>query len=222
MRFWNGAKMKRLSKYSLFASLIFVGISVVVAMFAPSSTDISIEDFGPHEEADFSIEGAMDELAQEDRWMLQFIDPPADVDPKNVYTFECEIPSRKPTIMTTTCADFGEVVQKIKWSKWAADGAEGVGEYSINDCDPDCADGNFKTVPVKVYLSNLTTNGKSFFFNTLIFSPEDEFLVPGSYKTKNGLIFPGSAVIDGKEVPAITWDVASFYREVPDMRTELP
>jgi hypothetical protein len=213
--------MKRKVKHFLFAFLIST-IGVASVLLTQGNNGLNIEDFGPHDEADFSIEGARSELAPEDRWMIQFIKPPAGVDSDKVYTFECELISRKPSTLTTTCADFGEVVQKIKWSKWTVNGAEGVGEYSLNDCDPDCADGTFHSVPVKVYLNDLTTDGKSYFFNTLTFTPKDGYLVPGTYETKNGLIFSGNTVLEGKEVPAITWDLASFYREVPDMRTKLP
>jgi hypothetical protein len=69
--------------------LAVLGVAFYLVFNAPSS-DVGIEDFGPHEEADFSIEGAMNELAPEDRWMLQFIDPPAGVSPKDVYAFDCD------------------------------------------------------------------------------------------------------------------------------------
>ena len=155
-------------------------------------------------------------------WMDEVIDPPAGVSPAKVYTFECELLSRKPTTLTTTCADFGIAVQKIKWSKWSADGAEGSGEYVVNDCSPDCASGNLWTTPVKVFLSDLTTDGKSYFLNTLTFVPLSELSSPGSYVAKHGLEFNGSAQINGKEVAANSWDLSSFYREVPEMRTKLP
>ena len=155
-------------------------------------------------------------------WMDEIVDPPAGVSPAKVYTFECELLSRKPTTLTTTCADFGIAVQKIKWSKWSADGAEGSGEYVVNDCSPDCASGNLWTTPVKVFLSDLTTDGKSYFLNTLTFVPLSELSSPGSYVAKHGLEFNGSAQINGKEVAANSWDLSSFYREVPEMRTELP
>lgn len=188
--------MKRLAKYSLFAFLIFIGISVVVAMFAPSSTDISIEDFGPHEEADFSNEGAQSELAPEDRWMLQFIEPPANVESKKVYTFECELISRKPETLTTTCADFGEVVYKIKWTTWSVNGAKGTGVYSLNNCDPDCADGTRNETPVSLNLDGVTTDGTKYFLNTLTIISKDA-VNDGIYKI---------------------WDVGEFYRNVPEMR----
>ena len=39
---------------------------------------------------------------------------------------------------------------------------------------------------------------------------------------KNGMEFPDEASVDGKKVAANIWDVASFYREAPDMRSKLP
>jgi len=210
---------KRKFKLIVFALLAILGVAIAVRLLEPVTTaEVNFSD----ESENFSADQDYGNLAPGDQWMIRFIDPPDNVDSRKVYTFECELISRKPEVLTTVCADFGEVVQDINWSKWSVYGAEGEGEYSVNDCKPDCASGNRYSVPVKVFLSDVTTDGKNFFLNTLTFTPVSEFSAPGSYHAKDGLEFTNTAQFGGKTVSAIIWDVASFYREVPDMRTKLP
>jgi hypothetical protein len=88
---------------------------------------------------------------------------------EDVYTFVCEIPNQqKPELIYFACADGNTGIGKIEWSSWEAVGATGVGEYFANDCDPDCAEGEFEFTKVrlainepigvkgKVHLTNLT------------------------------------------------------------------
>jgi hypothetical protein len=88
---------------------------------------------------------------------------------EDVYTFVCEIPNQqKPELIYFACADGNTGIGKIEWSSWEAVGAIGVGEYFANDCDPDCAEGEFEFTKVrlainepigvkgKVHLTNLT------------------------------------------------------------------
>ena len=202
--------------------LAVLGVAFYLVFNAPSS-DVGIEDFGPHEEADFSLEGAMDELAPEDRWMLQFIDPPAGVSPKDVYAFDCETVEIKPEALTTTCADFGIAVWKIKWSMWGADGAEGSGEFAANDCDPSCAEGSYLKVPVKVVLSDVSTNGRDYFFNTATIYPSKVADQGSPAIGKDGIAyFTNSAKVGGREVVAEIWDIGADFRGNPDMRMDLP
>ena len=214
--------MKVKSRIFLGAGIaVFFGI--VVALMNTYSDDLVVEDPGYHEEVDFSNEGAMDELAPEDRWMLKFIDPPAEVNPEDVFVFDCETVDRKTSSMTTYCADFGIAVWKIKWSTWSASGAEGSGIYMANDCDPNCAEGQYLEVPVNVYLSDLTTDGKNYFLNTATIVPKSLKDQKGPIVGKDGIPhFTTSTKVKGKEVSAEIWDIASYYREVPEMRMKLP
>ena len=71
--------------------------------------------------------------------------------PKDVYTFVCEIPEQqKPELIYFACADGNTGIGKIKWDTWEASGARGTGEYFANDCDPDCAEGEFEFTNVKL------------------------------------------------------------------------
>ena len=70
---------------------------------------------------------------------------------EDVYTFVCEIPKQqKPELIYFACADGNNGIGKIEWSTWEATGARGVGEYFANDCDPDCANGEFEFANVNV------------------------------------------------------------------------
>ena len=73
---------------------------------------------------------------------------------KDVYTFVCEIPKQqKPELIYFACADGNTGIGKIEWSTWEATGAQGVGEYFANDCEPDCASVKFHYTNVKLALS---------------------------------------------------------------------
>jgi hypothetical protein len=88
-----------------------------------------------------------------------------------------------------------------------------------NDCEPSCAEGSYLEVPVNVYLSDLTTDGKNYFLNTAT-------IVPSNLEDQKGPIVGGDGTayftlttkVKGKEVSAEVWDIASFYREMPNMR----
>jgi hypothetical protein len=80
-----------------------------------------------------------------------------------VLTWDCEYPEIKPESIMLTCGDGGMYVDKIEWSSWEATGAQGIGFYNVNDCDPNCADGKMHNARIKVQLSGLTTvNGKNY------------------------------------------------------------
>ena len=157
-----GEPMKSKGMYLLVGLLVFFGLGGIFLAISLSNIGASSEDTN-QQVAETSSNTATDGLAEADQWMIRYIDPPGNVDPKKVYTFECELISQRPDELTTTCADFGAVVYKIKWTTWTVNGAEGSGIYSVNNCSPDCADGTRHEVRVKVYLSDVTTDGKNYF-----------------------------------------------------------
>jgi len=80
-----------------------------------------------------------------------------------VYTWDCEYPEIKPEAITFTCGDGGQYVDGISWSSWGKDGALGTGEYHVNTCDPNCAEGEFLSAAVEITLGDLTEyKGKSY------------------------------------------------------------
>ena len=155
-------------------------------------------------------------------WMDEIIEPPSDVDPKKVYTFVCELPTRKATMFTTTCADFGIAVFEIKWKVWAIKGSTGTGVFSVNDCEPDCASGTRHDVPVHVWLDDVTTDGKYYYLNTLKIIPSDIFLGKVDEIISPYLSFPYEIEIEGEKYPGLIWDVARDWKDSPHMRSDLP
>lgn len=73
--------------------------------------------------------------------------------------------SQKPSSITLTCADGGMYIDKITYSSWTSESAEGSGIFSQNNCDPDCASGKFISTPVKIMISKPKSdvNGKLIF-----------------------------------------------------------
>jgi hypothetical protein len=100
--------------------------------------------------------------------------------PSEVYTWDCEIPDQKPEAITITCGDGGQYIDGINWDSWGASGAHGTGTYHVNDCEPNCAEGNFLSAPVTVELSNLTTYKGKGYLRTLDFKTLDGANLPDS------------------------------------------
>ncbi|WP_153411332.1 hypothetical protein [Nocardia macrotermitis] len=63
-------------------------------------------------------------------------------------------PAVRPQSLILACADIGVQVEKISWTSWEADRAEGQGTERENLCKPNCAAGNYITKPVSVVLSD--------------------------------------------------------------------
>jgi hypothetical protein len=90
-----------------------------------------------------------------------------------VLTWNCEIPENKPASIMITCADGGIYIEKIKWSTWSQEGATGLGVYSENLCEPNCAEGKRVTAPVNLILSNLTVQNGKYYLRTLDITTSD-------------------------------------------------
>ena len=99
--------------------------------------------------------------------------PIPSLNPKQVLTWNCEIPEHKPESITITCADGGIYVEKIKWSTWSQEGATGSGIFSENLCEPSCAEGMRVTAAAKLTLSNLTEQNGKYYLRTLDISASD-------------------------------------------------
>ena len=55
-------------------------------------------------------------------------------------------------------------LSELTWSSWTDSAAVGRGTFSVNDCQPDCADGHPKKVGATVRLSGVTTcDGRRYF-----------------------------------------------------------
>ena len=140
------------------------------------------------------------DLSTNEGFNLEIVDDVSGIAPDDVYTFVCELIVQKPSESTPNCADFGEAVFDIQWDSWSAEGASGRGRYSINDCEPDCTSGTRHEALADVTLTNLKTDGKSYFLTDFTFETQKPVLA--GYSNVGG------------------WDVSEFYINVPEMRDE--
>jgi len=112
--------------------------------------------------------------------------------PEQILMWDCETAVYKPESITITCADAGIFVEKIRWSTWDAEGATGLGIYSENLCEPNCAEGERVTAQVNLTLSNLTKQNDKNYLRTL------------DITTSDGKDFPLG------KVGSFQWDVMEF------------
>ena len=87
-----------------------------------------------------------------------------------VLTWDCGSLVNQPESITLTCADGGEMIYSITWTTWTSRSASGTGIYSINLCNPNCAEGQRLEEPVEVVLSNAEQDSKKIVYKTLIFT----------------------------------------------------
>jgi hypothetical protein len=68
----------------------------------------------------------------------------------------------KPDKVIVACGDGNFFVVNIEWSKWTRKAASGAGTGKLNDCMPNCAQGQFRSHKLKLIASNPVTcsNGK--------------------------------------------------------------
>jgi len=65
----------------------------------------------------------------------------------------CQSLKFKPQRITLSCGDAGTWLGKLKWSSWTKNQAVANGNYTANNCTPDCAAGHTHSVAIKVTLS---------------------------------------------------------------------
>ena len=94
------------------------------------------------------------------------------------------------------CGDGGAYIDKITWTSWNQDGAQGTGQYFKNLCEPDCADGKIVYAPVNIRLSDLTPRKGKYYLRTLDVS------------SVNGKDFPWG------ESGVFKWDVMDFIEHM--------
>jgi hypothetical protein len=68
----------------------------------------------------------------------------------------------KPDKVIVACGDGNFYVTKLEWKKWTRKAASGNGTGKLNDCMPNCAQGQFHSYKVKLIASKPVTcsNGK--------------------------------------------------------------
>jgi len=73
--------------------------------------------------------------------------------------------SYKPKTVIIACGDGAFRIVKLEWSKWKKSTATGSGTAKVNTCDPNCAEGKFKSYPITLTADKPGTcpNGKRAF-----------------------------------------------------------
>jgi hypothetical protein len=57
-------------------------------------------------------------------------------------------PIVQPSDIVLSCADGGFEIQNIRWTGWGESFAAGIGTGRVNDCTPNCANGQFHNYPM--------------------------------------------------------------------------
>ena len=211
------------AKAKCFFSGVLVGIFLMVATAFAIDPYLRV-DYAETTNQEFGLNENYEEFDKSDypALMDQIVDPPAGIKPSDVYTFSCELVLRKPTAFSTTCADFGVAIFEVKWSMWSADGARGRGIYSVNDCNPSCAEGTRHEIPVYLWLKNASTDGKFYFLNTLQIVPKDVYEGRVDEIRSNHASLSSSVIIEGRTLIGAEWEVSSDWKDFPELRGELP
>ena len=90
-----------------------------------------------------------------------------------VLTWDCGSLVNQPESITLTCADGGELIHSITWTSWTSKSASGTGIYSINLCNPNCAEGEIVEAKVNLKLSDLTPYKEKFYLKTIDIVTQD-------------------------------------------------
>jgi hypothetical protein len=99
--------------------------------------------------------------------------------PDQAWTYNCEFAEQRPKTILLTCADGGWLVTEIRWNSWTTNSASGVGVYSENQCDPDCASGVRIESKVKVRLTSPIVHKGRNILQTLDIEAENGSQLPG-------------------------------------------
>lgn len=122
---------------------------------------------------------------------------------------------RQPSSYILSCANAQTLLTSLRWSAWAPAEAIATGQFSQDDCDPDCADGAFANIPVQVTLSELdhdTSSNLDYFTRLVITGSGGEF--PAVYPL--GLYGPGPVPPPETSAssPAAWAIVSAYYADV--------
>jgi hypothetical protein len=66
---------------------------------------------------------------------------------------DCTKSQVRPATIVIFCADDNASLTHLRWSSFGGTTASASGQYSVNDCNPDCAGGKFHSYPVRVVVS---------------------------------------------------------------------
>jgi hypothetical protein len=92
----------------------------------------------------------------------------------------CTTPSIEPTEIVLACADYGALLEGLRWTSWTAANAMAVGTLVYNDCTPDCAEGHHHRVPGTRITLTVPVHGVG---GQVVWSQIQEYPEPPGYRT---------------------------------------
>jgi hypothetical protein len=69
----------------------------------------------------------------------------------------CTSTASRPRLLILACGDGNAALKGLKWSSFGGAVARAKGEFVINDCEPNCAQGKDLSFPVSVSAGGLRT-----------------------------------------------------------------
>jgi hypothetical protein len=96
---------------------------------------------------------------------------------------DCMTPSIEPSEIVLTCADYGLIVEELRWTSWTPQSATAVGTLSYNDCTPSCAAGRRHDIPhVSVVLTApVKATGGQTVWSEMQFNPQPPGYATGPF-----------------------------------------
>jgi hypothetical protein len=92
----------------------------------------------------------------------------------------CMTPSIEPTEIVLACADYGGLVEGLRWTSWTDVSAMAVGTVVYNDCTPNCAEGHYHHVPGTRVILTVPVHLPG---GQVVWSQIQEYPEPPGYKT---------------------------------------
>jgi len=92
----------------------------------------------------------------------------------------CTTPSIEPAEIVLACADYGVLVEGLRWTSWTAASAMAAGTLVYNDCTPDCAEGHHHHVPGTRVILTVPVHLPG---GQVVWSQIQEYPEPPGYKT---------------------------------------
>ena len=102
--------------------------------------------------------------------LLAFAAVPAGSAPKTLFPANCD----KPTRIVVACGDGNNRLARIHWESYGTDAASGTATAVVNDCEPNCAAGEFHRFHAVVTLNKPKDCGRYMQFTRLVERFTDE------------------------------------------------
>jgi hypothetical protein len=93
---------------------------------------------------------------------------PAGSAPKTLFPANCDKPTYKPTRIVVACGDGNNRLARIRWESYGTDAASGTATAVVNDCEPNCAAGEFHRFHAVVTLNKPKDCGRYMQFTRLV------------------------------------------------------